>query len=560
MKRFKAFLITLSLVILFLTPLIVAKSTTIDIFALPKSTFFVTGILLVSILLGLSPRIFKDLSRDRVSQALLALAFFVPLISLLLNGSNEERIFGVHGRFNGALTYMALFLLLLIIRATFDLSAIRKSLLIGSLANLIVGTYFLLQITGKDFTEWQQIYGDPSSTLGNPNFVSGFLATTTFCYLALFQNNSKLLKLNRFLQFVSILGIGFSITCIVLTSSSLGLLSVLFGFLFILISIFLKRIAIFRKMSNTHRLVFALSLFIFIPLSAVILTFNLFSLASSITNRLYYWQVSLTALMSKPLQGFGFDSTGDFFRTVDRQDRFGATFAVDSAHNLVIDLATWVGLPVIVIILSLLVLTLIKFLRLILNSTLVLSTEMILFVSFLSFITQALISVPTIGVNAWGFCFLGSLITLAFPKASNKGVSQIKIGVLRASQSLLVLILILLLPLFPMRFMKDIDFRTFSESGDGLRLINLVQQWPEDSFHYLTLTHSLYLNNQSSLARSIGKQGLEFNSRNYLLLDEMMRQERELSEKSQDPNFNSALRREIQARMKAINPLYKLSP
>lgn len=560
MKRFKAFLITLSLVILFLTPLIVAKSTTIDIFALPKSTFFVTGILLVSILLGLSPGIFKDLSRDRVSQVLLALAFFVPLISLLLNGSNEERIFGVHGRFNGALTYMALFLLLLIIRATFDLSAIRKSLLIGSLTNLIVGTYFLLQITGKDFTEWQQIYGDPSSTLGNPNFVSGFLATTTFCYLALFQNNSKLLKLNRFLQFVSILGIGFSITCIVLTSSSLGLLSVLFGFLFILISIFLKRIAIFRKMSNTHRLVFAPSLFIFIPLSAVILTFNLFSLASSITNRLYYWQVSLTALMSKPLQGFGFDSTGDFFRTVDRQDRFGATFAVDSAHNLVIDLATWVGLPVIVIILSLLVLTLIKFLRLILNSTLVLSTEMILFVSFLSFITQALISVPTIGVNAWGFCFLGSLITLAFPKASNKGVSQIKIGVLRASQSLLVLILILLLPLFPMRFMKDIDFRTFSESGDGLRLINLVQQWPEDSFHYLTLTHSLYLNNQSSLARSIGKQGLEFNSRNYLLLDEMMRQERELSEKSQDPNFNSALRREIQARMKAINPLYKLSP
>jgi O-antigen ligase len=559
-KRFKAFLITLSLVILFLTPLIVAKSTTIDIFALPKSTFFVTGILLVSILLGLSPRIFKDLSRDRVSQVLLALALFVPLISLLLNGFNEERIFGVHGRFNGALTYMALFLLILIIRATFDLSAIRKSLLIGALANLIVGTYFLLQVAGKDFTEWQQIYGDPSSTLGNPNFVSGFLATTTFCYLALFQNNSKLLKLNRFLQFVSILGIGFSITCIVLTSSSLGLLSVLFGFLFILISIFLKRIAIFRKMSNTHRLVFALSLFIFIPLSAVILTFNLFSLASSITNRLYYWQVSLTALMSKPLQGFGFDSTGDFFRTVDRQDRFGATFAVDSAHNLVIDLATWVGLPVIVIILSLLVLTLIKFLRLILNSTLVLSTEMILFLSFLSFITQALISVPIIGVNAWGFCFLGSLITLAFPKASNKGVSHMKIGVLRASQSLLVLILILLLPLFPMRFMKDIDFRTFSESGDGLRLINLVQQWPEDSFHYLTLTHSLYLNNQSSLARSIGKQGLEFNSRNYLLLDEMMRQERELSEKSQDPNFNSALRREIQARMDAINPLYKLSP
>jgi len=540
----------------------VTKSTTIDIFALPKSTFFVTGILLVSILLGLYPRIFKDLSRDRVSQVLLALAFFVPLISLLLNGFNEERIFGVHGRFNGALTYMALFLLLVIIRATFDLSAIHKSLLIGSLANLIVGTYFLLQVAEKDFTEWQQVYGDPSSTLGNPNFVSGFLATTTFCYLALFQTNTASLKLNRFMQFVSILGIGFSITCIVLTNSSLGLLSVLFGFLFILISIFLKKISIFQKMSNTHRLVFALSLslFTFIPLITVTLTFNLFSIALSITNRLYYWQVSLTALMSKPLQGFGFDSTGDFFRTVDRQDKFGATFAVDSAHNLVIDLATWVGLPVIVIILSLVVLTLIKSLRLILNSTLVLSTEMISFLCFLSFITQGLISVPTIGVNAWGFCFLGSLITLAFPKASNKGVSHMKIGVLRASQSLLVLILILLLPLFPMRFMKDIDFRTFSESGDGLRLINLVQQWPEDSFHYLTLTHSLYLNNQSSLARSIGKQGLGFNSRNYLLLDEIMRQEQELLEKSQEPNLNSALRREIQVRMEAINPLYKLSP
>jgi len=497
----------------------------------------------------MSPRIFKDFASDRVSQVLLALATFVPLISLLLNGFNEERIFGVHGRFNGALTYMALYLLLLIIRATFDLSAIRKSLLIGSLANLIVGTYFLLQVAGKDFTEWQQVYGDPSSTLGNPNFVSGFLATTTFCYLALFQTNTASLKLNRFMQFVSILGIGFSITCIVLTNSSLGLLSVLFGSLFISIFIFFKKISIFQKMFNTHRLVFALSLFIFIPLIAVILTFNLFSLASSITNRLYYWQVSLTALMSKPLQGFGFDSTGDFFRTVDRQDKFGATFAVDSAHNLVIDLATWVGLPVIVIILSLLVLTLIKSLRLILNATLVLSTEMILFVSFLSYITQALISVPTIGVNAWGFCFLGSLITLAFPKASDKGVSHLKIGVLRASQFFLVLIFILLLPLFPMRFMKDVNFRILAESSDGRRLINLVQQWPEDSFHYLTLTHSLYLNNQSSLARSIGKQGLAFKSNNYLLLDEMVRQEADVT-----------LKTELQERMRAINPLYKVNP
>ena len=560
MKRFKAFLITFSLIILVLTPLIVTKSTTIDIFALPKSSFFVTGILLVAILLGLSPRIFKEFASDRVSQVLLALAIFIPLISLLLNGFKEERIFGVHGRFNGALTYMALFLLLLIIRVTFDLSVIRKSLLAGALANLIVGTYFLLQVAGKDFTEWQQVYGDPSSTLGNPNFVSGFLATTAFCYLALFQNSSESLKLHHFMQFISILGIGFSITCIVLTNSSLGLLAVLFGLLLILLSVLLKKLSLFRKINDTQRLVFALSLFTLVPLTVVILTSNLFSLASSISNRLYYWQVSLTALMSKPLQGFGFDSTGDFFRTVDRQDRFGATFAVDSAHNIVIDLATWVGLPVIAITLSLLVLTLIKSLRRILNSTLILSTEMIVFVSFLSFITQALISVPTIGVNAWGFCFLGALITLSFPKASDKVAIQMKIGSLRASQSLLVLILILLIPLFPIRFMKDIDFRTFSESGDGLRLINLVQQWPEDSFHYLTLTHSLYLNNQSNLARSIGKQGLEFNSRNYLLLDEMMRQEQELSEKSQDPNLNSALRREIQVRMEAINPLYKLSP
>jgi hypothetical protein len=536
-------------VILFLTPLIVTKSTTIDIFALPKSTFFVTGILLISIFLGSSPRIFKNFAGDRVSQVLLALAFFVPLISLLLNGFNEERIFGVHGRFNGALTYMSLFLLLLIIRVTFDLSAIRNSLLMGALANLVVGTYFILQITGRDFTEWQQVYRDSSSTLGNPNFVSGFLATTTFCYLVLFQTNTKSLKLNRFRQFISILGIGFSITCIVLTNSSLGLLSVLFGCLLILLNVSLKRISLFQRISVTQRIVFSLSFLTFIPLAAVILTLNLFSLTSSISNRMYYWQVSLTALASKPLEGFGFDSTGDFFRSVDREDRFGATFAVDSAHNIVIDLASWIGIPIIVILLALLVLTLAKSLRHILDGAIVLSTEMILFVSFLSFITQAVISVPTIGVNVWGFCFLGSLITFAFPKARDKDVSLMKIGALGASQLLFVLILILLLPLFPMRVMKDVDFRTFSENGDGLKLINLVQQWPEDSFHYWTLTSSLYQNDKGDFARYIGKKGLEFNSKNYFLLDEMTRQE-----------SNPALKSELQEQMRAINPLYKATP
>jgi hypothetical protein len=105
--------------------------------------------------------------------------------------------------------------------------------------------------------------------------------------------------------------------------------------------------------------------------------------------------------------------------------------------------------------------------------------------------------------------------------------------------------LILVLPLFPLRWKKDLDFRNLAEAGNGNELINLVDRWPQDSFHYLTLTHSLYLSNQINLGQSVGKRGLDFNPKNYLLLEEM---------EKQDPD--QLFKKEMRNRMADINPLY----
>ena len=121
----------------------------------------------------------------------LLIAFFViAFLNVLINhNALEERIFGVSGRAIGLLTLLACASLMLLVRQI-DIKQrdLIKFLLI---ANLIVSLYFLSQKFGFEFGKYQEYYGAPSSTLGNPNFVSGFLGFSAISALALLDNKKK---------------------------------------------------------------------------------------------------------------------------------------------------------------------------------------------------------------------------------------------------------------------------------------------------------------------------------------------------------------------------------
>jgi O-antigen ligase len=531
--------------ILFIIPILVTPRTTIDVFALPKSLLFVTGILVLTSFMMLYGQNVLAITKDKLSLVFIALALCTLIIPILSNSFSEERLFGVHGRFNGALVYFSLILSLLFIRIMFKAETSLKLLKLGAFANLIVGSYFIVQWTGKDFLGWQDLYQNPSSTMGNPNFVSGFLATTSFCYFGFANsqsNNSKKVFVSRAF---SIFGFGFSITSIALTNSSLGLIAVLAGLSLILCTWLIRK---FSKVVSAPIILRWISLVAFLAVVVaipVILAGNRLELTSSISNRLYYWSVSLAAIWDRPLQGYGFDSTGDFFRTMERVDKFGPTFGVDSSHNLIIDLISWMGIPLSILLVSIILIPIVLSINSQITKLPLSSVENLVAASVITFLAQAVISVPTIGVNCWGFAFLGILWNLVRPieKSEAVKVRHIPTKSLRVGA---ILLFLLLLPLFPMRFAKDVEFRKSAERGNGVELIRLVQKWPQDSYQYLALSHSLYRSNQASLAREIAKRGIEFNSKNYLLLDEVYREEKDLKYKD-----------EILEQMKAINPLLK---
>jgi len=230
---------------------------------------------------------------------------------------------------------------------------------------------------------------------------------------------------------------------------------------------------------------------------------------------------------------------------MERVDKLGPTFGVDSSHNLIIDLISWMGIPLSILLVSIILIPIVLSINSQITKLPLSSVENLVAASVITFLAQAVISVPTIGVNCWGFAFLGILWNLVRPieKSEAVKVRHIPTKSLRVGA---ILLFLLLLPLFPMRFAKDVEFRKSAERGNGVELIRLVQKWPQDSYQYLALSHSLYRSNQASLAREIAKRGIEFNSKNYLLLDEVYREEKDLKYKD-----------EILEQMKAINPLLK---
>jgi len=97
-------------------------------------------------------------------------------ISMFLSNSPWERgFFGAYGRSTGLLTYFGLSIILfasLSLNTVVSVQRIIKAFLFVGFANII---YNLLVIFGTDIFTWQNPYGKPIGTFGNPNFISSFM-------------------------------------------------------------------------------------------------------------------------------------------------------------------------------------------------------------------------------------------------------------------------------------------------------------------------------------------------------------------------------------------------
>lgn len=98
--------------------------------------------------------------------------------SLLFSTFSTNNVFwgliGETQRRNGLLTYTALSIIFLYTVRAINLSNVNGIYKTGILTGVIISSYGILQISGRDFVAWDNPHNSMISTLGNPNFASAF--------------------------------------------------------------------------------------------------------------------------------------------------------------------------------------------------------------------------------------------------------------------------------------------------------------------------------------------------------------------------------------------------
>jgi hypothetical protein len=132
--------------------------------------------------------------------------------------------------------------------------------------------------------------------------------------------------------------------------------------------------------------------------------------------RLEYWKAALAIAKDHPFFGVGMDSYGDWYRRARSAKSLispGAEVTTNTAHNVALDLLAYGGFPLLLLYLVILSLCLASAIRKFRRDTTLDFSYLAIFVGWVAYQVQSLISINQIGLAIWGWTFSGLLIGLA---------------------------------------------------------------------------------------------------------------------------------------------------
>ena len=336
------------------------------------------------------------------------MVFFMCLSIARSQSPFSQTIYGVQGRNTGFLNHVALLGILLAILGISNLKSLRIlffGLLTAGLGNVAYSLWVLLF---GDFIGWTNPYKSLLGTLGNPNFVSSFLAIATSGFIGYFftQKHSLIQKL----IYISLIGLVFFE--IVKTNSTQGLVVLLVGvYLTILIYLHLK------IQKRIYTLVWSFSGFILAILGIAGLA-NHGPLArilfqETLAFRWQYWAAGIKMGAEFPLTSVGMDSYGDWYRqlrTARSVIEPGVNVVTNVSHNVYIDAFANGGFPLLIAYLIFSGFALKSVLRVLKTAQSMDPLFVGISVAWLCFQLQSLISINQIGISVWGWALAGMLI------------------------------------------------------------------------------------------------------------------------------------------------------
>jgi O-antigen ligase len=395
------------LILAVVTTLWMAPYSSLDPVSLPKMSVLVfLSVLLSGIWL---PRITYLIQGKFQLVTALALVFTSLLILIVcFSGSGIWlQIYGTYGRNTGALTYLALVLLLLSTAIATDKYFLEKILQSLVALGVVLVIYGQIQHQGWDPLPFQNAYeNNVFGTLGNPNFMSAFMGMIGVVAIGLSISGKIPKRISAILLMLS-----FATLVIVYETDSLqGFLNFTAGFASLVI--------LWLFMQQKKRAAIALSSVVGAGGGLVFLgLINVGPLANylfkgSLEARGFYWRAGVNMLIDHPLFGVGMDGYGDWYRrSRTLEDTLVSPYInSDSAHNVFLDIASNGGFPLFVTYLAILSLVVGAILRVVKRSKSFNPYFAAAVGGWVAFQAQSLISINQIGLAIWGWLLSGLII------------------------------------------------------------------------------------------------------------------------------------------------------
>lgn len=361
--------------------------------------------------------------------AILATTAFVffSLISVLLSDLPlAQNLYGVYGRNTGFVTYLLLAGVLLgalTLSEAKSFNLIFRGLLFAGIINV---AYCAWVVFFGDFVGWNNPYGNILGLFGNPNFIGAFLGiwtSATFGYLlgAHLETWKRLALALLILLALFEVYKSHAVQGVVVTAA--GTATVLFFF-------------IRSKTKNWVPVTLYSGVVISFGITALLGALQKGPLAqyvykTSVSLRGSYWNAGIQTGLNHPWTGVGMDGYGDWYRRSRSVHAAtvmpGPNTVSNSAHNVVLDIFSYGGFPLLISYLALLSLGAISILKGLKRSKTYDPIFVALSVAWIGYQLQSIISINQIGLAVWGWVLTGALIAYqAMLKNQNRNSEPIK--------------------------------------------------------------------------------------------------------------------------------------
>jgi O-antigen ligase len=390
-----------------LATLLVLPWTTFDPINVPKLAVISIGGFIAAALLVVNFSAIRSF-QNRLLLIFVALFILDLAIVLLFSGDNfYQGLFGTFGRATGFVAYLSLTFLLLAAAIAASKELMIRFSLVLLFSGLLSNVYGLFQSFEIDAFKWVNQYSPVIGFLGNPNFQSsfiGFSGIAAFSFL-MSKNTKSILKASIIAYLI--------LTCYVIkaTDSQQGFL-VLLGGIGIIVLVWIPK-SKFKFLMYPSLFLGLLSVFL-ITLGSL----NKGPLASllyklSVTYRGDYWQAGWKMTLEHPLLGVGLDGYGDWYRrvrTLEATLRRGPEVTSNAAHNVLLDLSSNGGFPLVTIYLAILVLVVRAIFKVLKRTQDFEPTVTGLIAVWVAYIAQSIISLNQLGLAVWGWIISGLII------------------------------------------------------------------------------------------------------------------------------------------------------